>query len=142
VPRNEQSGSSSGTDETAEGAPSDALAVLGEETRVRILRVLAETGEPMSFSELRRAVGVEDAGRFNYHLSRVCEHFVREVGSGYELDSAGAQLVTAADVELAGREEVADAVDPGPDESCPVCGERDCGKLFHVHLSPTGPGER
>lgn len=116
--------------------------MLGEETWVRILWVLAEAGEPMSFSELRRAVGVEDAGRFTYHLSRVCEHFVREVGSGYDLDRAGARLVTAANVELTGREQVAEAVDPGTEESCPLCGERDCEKPFHVHLSPTGSGER
>lgn len=137
--------------------PSDALAVLAEETRVRILRTLAEAERPMAFSELRRAAGIEDAGRFNYHLSRVCEHFVRETESGYELDRAGARLVTAADVEVAGWEQAAeadadagasagtgpaDAIEPGPGEPCPVCGEPDCGKLFHVHLSPTDPAPR
>jgi DNA-binding transcriptional ArsR family regulator len=127
----------------ADDEVSDALAVLAEETRVRILRMLAEAEDPMAFSELRRAVGVADAGRFNYHLSRVCEHFVREVEEGYELDRAGARLVTAADVDVAGREpEVTDAVEPDPGEPCPVYGEPDCGKLFHVHLSPRGPAPR
>ena len=127
----------------ADGEVSDALAVLAEETRVRILRTLAEAEDPMAFSELRRAVGVADAGRFNYHLSRVCEHFVREVEEGYELGRAGAQLVTAADVDVAGREpEATDAVEPDPGEPCPVCGEPECGKLFHVHLSPGSPATR
>jgi DNA-binding transcriptional ArsR family regulator len=130
-------------DSGGDGEVSDALAVLAEETRVRILRTLAEAEDPMAFSELRRAVGVEDAGRFNYHLSRACEHFVRETESGYELERAGARLVTAADVDVAGREpEPTDAVDPDPGEPCPVCGEPDCGKLFHVHLSPHGPAPR
>lgn len=148
------SGEAGGSDDPPAGEPSDALAVLAEETRVRILRTLAEAGGPMAFSELRRAAGVEDAGRFNYHLSRVCEHFVRETESGYELDRAGARLVTAADVEVAGWEQAAeadadagasagtgpaDAIEPDPGEPCPVCGEPDCGKLFHVHLSPTDP---
>ncbi|MFC7131885.1 MULTISPECIES: winged helix-turn-helix domain-containing protein [Salinibaculum] len=114
--------------------PGDALDVLSDETRVRILRTLAEADEPLPFSDLRRRVGVSDAGRFNYHLSLVCEHFVRETEDGYELDHAGARLVTAADVDLNGSP--SEAVDPAPDE-CPVCGESDCGKLYHVHLSPS-----
>lgn len=112
------------------GSPSDALDVLSDETRVRILRALAEADDPLSFSELRRRVGVADGGRFNYHLSLVCEHFARETDAGYELDRAGARLVTAADVDLA-----ADATESLDTDVCPVCGEADCGKLFHVHLS-------
>jgi len=121
--------------------PSDALGVLSDPTRVSILRTLAEAGEPLSFSELRRAVGVSDGGRFNYHLSLVCEHFAREVEDGYELDDAGARLVTAADVEIAGNE-AREAVEPDPETPCPVCGEPECGKFFHVHLSPDSRSER
>lgn len=152
----EDTGDEKGGGEVNSGdGPSDALAVLAEETRIRILRALAEAEGPMAFSELRRAVGVEDAGRFNYHLSRVCEHFVRETESGYELDGAGARLVTAADVDVAARKPdagtdngagasagAADAVESDAGEPCPVCGEPDCGKLFHVHLSPAGPAGR
>jgi DNA-binding transcriptional ArsR family regulator len=116
---------------------SDALDVLGDETRVRIIRALAEADEPLTFSELRRAVGVADAGRFNYHLSQVCDHFARECDDGYELDRAGARLITAADVDLA-----ADATESlDVEDGCPVCGEADCEKLFHVHLSPPSPSE-
>jgi hypothetical protein len=65
--------------------------------------------------------------------------------------------VTAADVEVAGWEQAAeadadagasagtgpaDAIEPDPGEPCPVCGEPDCGKLFHVHLSSTDPAPR
>jgi len=86
---------------------------------------------------------VADAGRFNYHLSRVCEHFVRETESGYELDRAGAQLVTAADVDVAGQSDTkTDAVEPDAGKPCPVCGEPECGKLFHVRRSPVGPADR
>jgi DNA-binding transcriptional ArsR family regulator len=108
--------------------PSDALDVLSDETRVRIIRALAEAEGALAFSELRRAAGVEDDGRFNYHLSPVCDHFAREREGGYELDRSGARFITAADVD------VADApVDA--EEVCPVCGEADCRKRFHVHLS-------
>lgn len=129
-------GDRAGSEATEGGSPtaepSDALAVLGEETRVRIIRALAAADGPLSFSELRRRAGVSDTGRFNYHLSLVCEHFAREVEEGYELDRAGAQLVTAADIEVS--EDAGEAVSP---EVCPVCGETDCDRLFHVHLSPS-----
>lgn len=46
--------------------PADAFALLGDETRLDIVRTLAEwsTEEPPTFAELRRAVGVADPGRF------------------------------------------------------------------------------
>jgi hypothetical protein len=53
--------------------PSEAFALFADETRVAIVEALAErtTAEGtdgLSFAELRRAVGVRDAGQFNYHL--------------------------------------------------------------------------
>ncbi|MFW5935339.1 MAG: DUF7347 domain-containing protein, partial [Halolamina sp.] len=48
-----------------EADPTDALAVLADETRVAILRALAEADEPLPFSELRRRADIRDPGRFN-----------------------------------------------------------------------------
>lgn len=105
----------------------EPLEILGNEVRIRILRALADAGEPLTFTELREATGVRDTGRFNYHLTKLCEYFVRELSDGYELSHAGDRVIAAshtADVE--------EAVETS--EECPVCGERDCRKLFHIHL--------
>lgn len=125
-----------------EADPTDALAMLGHETRIAILRVLAEADEPLPFSELRQRAGVEDAGRFNYHLSELREYFVREEGGGYTLRHAGSRVVAAAGVAENGTppaavadEAVPEAGESGDEETCPVCGETDCQRLFHVHLS-------
>lgn len=123
-----------------EADPTDALAVLGDETRVAILRALAEADEPVPFTELRRRAGVDDAGRFNYHLSTLREYFVREEDGGYALRNAGSRIVAAAGVAGNGApatdagDELLEAGDDEP-ESCPVCGEEECERLFHVHLS-------
>lgn len=70
-------------DDAAGLTPEDAFAVLGDETRLNVVRVLwsagasheyddvDDTASTMPYSELRRRVGVEDDGRFNYHLSKL-----------------------------------------------------------------------
>lgn len=104
----------------------EALSVLSNEIRVRILQALAEAGEPLTFTELREAVEVRDTGKFNYHLTKLCEYFVRETDGGYELGHAGDRIVAAS--------HSATVEEADPVEECPVCGETDCEKLFHVHL--------
>ncbi|WP_135365988.1 ArsR/SmtB family transcription factor [Halosimplex halophilum] len=125
--------------------PAEAFELLGDETRLSILRALAEADEPLAFTRLRERAGVADSGRFSYHLRRLCEYFVRETADGYELGHAGSRVIAAtgeADdtdaptVDTAG----SDANAAGTDE-CPVCGDEECEKLFHVHLSAPWRGE-
>jgi hypothetical protein len=114
----------------------DALEVLGNEIRVSILRELAEADGPLSFTELRERAGVRDTGKFNYHLKKLCSYFVREADGGYELGHAGSRVVAAADPHAlsdGGEDEGGGAV---ATDTCPVCGEENCEKLFHVHLTP------
>lgn len=112
----------------------DALETLGHDIRIRILRALADADEPLTFTELRETVDVRDTGRFNYHLTKLCEYFVRETSGGYELGHAGTRIVAASHTADIDRE--CQQV-----EECPVCGETGCEKLFHVHLnSPSIPG--
>jgi hypothetical protein len=127
--------------------PTDPLSVLGHEVRMDILRALAEADGPVSFSRLRERVGLRDSGTFNYHLQELCRYFVRETREGYELGDAGSRVIGAAggaaapssdDETTTGAEEAPAAAD----ESCPVCGERDCERLFHVHLGPAWLGGR
>ncbi|MBX0324154.1 helix-turn-helix domain-containing protein [Halomicroarcula sp. F13] len=76
-------------------APDEAFAVLGDETRIGILRALGAAEEPLSFSELRERVGVDDSGQFNYHLEKVVGHFVAKSDEGYTLRRSGRRVVEA-----------------------------------------------
>ncbi len=122
-----------------DGTPTDALSVLGNEIRMSILRELAEASGPVSYSDLRRRVGLRDSGKFNYHLTRLLEYFVREADGGYELGYAGSRVIAAGTVGN-GAERANGESDPTDGSvTCPVCGGEDCDKLFHVHLrSPWG----
>mgnify|MGYP006896978699 CR=1 FL=1 len=45
-----------------------------------------------SFSELRRQTGVDDNGKFSYHISKLIPHFVRQTDDGYRLSGAGKRI--------------------------------------------------
>lgn len=104
----------------------DPLSVLGNEHRVAIVRALADADGPLSFTDLRERAGFTDPGRFNYHLGELESYFVRKGPDGYELGHAGTRVLSAVDpVET-----------PSNESACPVCGDEDCERLFHVHLTP------
>jgi DNA-binding transcriptional ArsR family regulator len=102
--------------------PAAAFALLGDETRLRILRELweaqresddlGETGIP--FETLRERAGVDDSGRFNYHLGKLTDRFVERTDAGYRLRFAGSRVVGAL---LEG------TYAPGDDLEIPVEGE-------------------
>jgi hypothetical protein len=88
-------------EETAARSPEDVFALLGNETRVGILRALWEAHDPAAptsavpFSELSDRVGADDTGNFNYHLGKLTGHFVRRTDEGYELTAPGFRIVRA-----------------------------------------------
>jgi hypothetical protein len=90
----------------------DAFGLLADETRLEILLALGEhTGlagfesrEGMGFEELRQAVGVDDTGRFNYHLNKLREDFVQQGPDGYTLRYAGFRVTADVASGLYGRE--------------------------------------
>jgi DNA-binding transcriptional ArsR family regulator len=135
--RNRATGRPSARDDAALEEAADALGALASEHRVAILRELAAAEEPLRFSELRERVGMRDTGRFNYHLGELRGRFVREADGGYELGHAGERVVLAAgDLDPEGAAALADAYEGATDDdACPVCGEPDCGRVVHVHLS-------
>ncbi|WP_449404315.1 DUF7347 domain-containing protein [Halalkalicoccus subterraneus] len=47
----------------------------------------------MGFADLRRRVGVEDSGRFRYHLKQLRGDFVEKANDGYRLTYAGEACV-------------------------------------------------
>ena len=112
-------------------SPDQAFAILGNEIRLEIIRVLwragaayeyddgSDTVEMVSYSELQNEVGVDDNGKFNYHLSELAPHFVRRTDDGYRLSSAGKQIArTVIAVSGAGSLDFSRELD----ENCPLCG--------------------
>ena len=78
--------------------PADVFSVLGNETRVDILRSLLELGaddSPVSFTELFDAVDIEDSANFSYHLRQLTGHFVAQRDDGYEFRYPGRKVVSA-----------------------------------------------
>lgn len=73
-------------------SPEKAFSLLGNETRVAIIRELGATEDPRSFSDLHAAVGVRDSGGFNYHLQKLVGTFIRRADGGYELSEAGVRI--------------------------------------------------
>lgn len=99
----------------------DALSVLAHETRLEIVSELAEAAEPLSFTALRERVGVRDTGKFNYHLTALCEYYVRETTEGYKLGHAGERLAEEPGVAAGGGATTDGATGDDENEACPVC---------------------
>ncbi|WP_152042976.1 DUF7351 domain-containing protein [Salinigranum salinum] len=111
-------------------SPEEAFAVLGNEIRLDIIRVLwhadathqydevSDIAETMSFSELRRRVDLVDNGQFNYHLSQLCPHFVRQTEDGYRLSGAGKQIARTV-IAVSGTGDIDFSADL--EERCPLC---------------------
>jgi DNA-binding HxlR family transcriptional regulator len=100
--------------------PDEAFALLGDETRLSILRALGAADGALRFSELRERVGAADSGRFNYHLGELAGQFVEKTEDGYALARAGRRVVEAV---LAGAVTDAPGFDrTGVDQSCRYCG--------------------
>ncbi|NHN47929.1 helix-turn-helix transcriptional regulator [Halostella sp. JP-L12] len=111
-------------------SPDEAFAVLGNEIRLDIIRVLwhadaarryddvSDSAETISFSELRRRVGLDDNGQFNYHLSQLAPHFIRQTDDGYRLSGAGKQIARTV-IAVSGGEDVDFSTDL--EQDCPLC---------------------
>lgn len=111
-------------------SPDEAFAVLGNEIRLDIIRVLwkadaaheyddvSDTAETISFSELRRQVGIEDNGQFNYHLSELAPNFIRRTDDGYRLSGAGKQIARTV-IAVSGGDDIDFATDL--ERNCPLC---------------------
>ncbi|AKU08159.1 DUF7351 domain-containing protein [Haloferax gibbonsii] len=110
--------------------PEQAFAVLGHETRLAILFALWEhrrldehvPQHPMTFSALRKTLGMRDGSQFNYHLKPLLGRFVHHVADGYVLRREGERVVSAILAGAFTDELVFDAV-PN-DKPCELCGGR------------------
>jgi hypothetical protein len=102
-------------------APAEAFSVIANETRLSILEALWQSPErPVSFSELRKEVGMRDSAQFNYHLQQLTDHFVVQTDAGYDFRQAGKKVVRAV---LAGSFNERPQVKPIElDKTCADCG--------------------
>jgi DNA-binding transcriptional ArsR family regulator len=111
----------------------EAFSVLGNETRLAILLALWEELDPFSehptdatvgdavpFSKLRKRVGMPDGSQFNYHLSRLVGRFVRKSDEGYELTTAGEEVVRTIIATAGFDRQTTEPVEIS--EPCPFCG--------------------
>jgi DNA-binding transcriptional ArsR family regulator len=76
--------------------PAEAFAALSDPTRMAILRALWHAeGSELSFSELREVTCVADPGRFNCHVGKLTDRFVRKADEGYPLRLADIRVLGA-----------------------------------------------
>ena len=98
----------------------DVFKPLGNELRIEILLALAQASEPLPFTTLQEQLGIEDSGKFNYHINELTTHFIRKTGRGYELRHPGRAIIrTIREGAIA-----SDPVIPPRliDLPCPFCG--------------------
>ena len=103
-------------------SPDEAFRLLGDETRLAILRAVWESDGAVSFSAIRERVGRPDSGQFNYHINRLRGPFLSKRDGGYRLTQAGREVVRAV---LAGT--ITERPETGPasiDAPCAACGGR------------------
>ncbi|WP_436923819.1 ArsR/SmtB family transcription factor [Halosimplex amylolyticum] len=101
--------------------PSDAFGALGSETRLAVVRSLADDS-PRTFSALFDATDEDTSAGFAYHLRQLTDRFVRQRDDErYELTDAGRSVARALEAGTLTR-----SVDRDPielDDDCPFCGE-------------------
>ncbi len=134
----------------SEASPSGAsvFAFLGNDVRLAILDSLYERtveAGPMtdeaSYSTIREDVGVDDSGRFNYHLDKLVGRFVTRHGDGYRLLESGRTVVR---IRRTGILSSKPDVEPrSVDAACYRCGSGVVVGYDHGHLltrCPDCPG--
>lgn len=116
---------------TVDDRTTQAFKLLGSEIRLAILLalwealdsvpILSEQAESaLSFSELRKRVGMRDPGQFRYHLEKLVGEFVDSTEDGYTLTQFA---VTCLQPVVAGTMMDHETFDSEPsDWACPRCG--------------------
>ena len=107
-------------------AAAGAFEVLSDPSRVAILRELTDQthsrdDSSVAFAELRRAVGVTDAGRFNYHLGKLQDRFAVKRDGGYAPTYAGMKAIGS--IEAGTYTSDPSSREGTIDHDCPRCGD-------------------
>ncbi len=75
--------------------PDEAFSLLADDVRFDIIRTLNRSDGPLPFNELYSRVDVSGSGRFNYHLQKLTDQFVRQEADGYQITVAGHRVIGA-----------------------------------------------
>jgi len=119
-------------DDSGRTSSEEAFALLGHEIRLDILRAFFDRYEPvdpasrsevrdrrtLSYAELMAATGMEDSGKFNYHLEKLRGAYVEKIEGGYVPTASAIALYEAM---VANRPTESVLVDVEIDEGCPNC---------------------
>lgn len=101
--------------------PAESFKIIGNETRIAILQELAATKDrQVSFTELRKRVGMRDGSQFNYHLQKLENGFVQKTDEGYHISCSGLDVL-----EVIARGAFTESPSFGPvplDAPCVRCG--------------------
>lgn len=87
-----------GEDDEHPLSPAEAFALLGNDARMAILQAMVcgeRVCDPIQFSDLYRKVDIEDSSKFNYHLGKLNEHFIKQTDEGYLFRYSGQKVVQA-----------------------------------------------
>lgn len=102
--------------------PAEAFSLVGEETRMTILEALWYAADsPVTFSELYDRLETDSTARFNYHLNELAGHFLRKTERGYELRTAGENVVRVVVEGSFNAHPDIQPIDTG--DACTQCGE-------------------
>lgn len=101
-------------------SPDEAFDVVGDGTRLQILQALAESSEPLAYSELFDRIDYDDTSNFTYHLEKLVGHFVRKTDDGYVPRLAGRRVIEAIFSGVVTENPVVDRTDI--DMACMYCG--------------------
>lgn len=105
---------------TASGlSPDEAFALVADETRLEILRILADAGEPLPFSTLFDRADYDTRSNFSYHLDKLEGHFISQIAEGYAIRQAGRRIVEAVLSGTMTDDPVVDRV--RTERQCPFC---------------------
>lgn len=128
--------------EAGNAAPGEAFSLLAHDIRLDILLALldewrAADTDPQTYSELMTAVGIEDSGKFNYHLEKLRGVYLRKVDEGYVPTGSATALYRA----VLGNRPTTDATRTSfaPDAECPDCGAALTGTYETEFLSVECP---
>lgn len=115
--------------EATDSSVTDALAALGNGTRLQALHILWEAHDPVSgdssltFSELFERVDYDTPANFSYHLDQLqAAGFVGEAETGYTLAFPGQMVIRSIAAGWAANDPVIEPVPINTD--CPECGSQ------------------
>jgi len=100
-------------------SPDEAFALVADETRLEILRTLADAGDTLAFSTLFERCEYDTRSNFSYHLDKLEGHFISRTDEGYALRQTGRRVVEAVVSGTVTEDPVVQRA--RSDRPCPIC---------------------